>query len=632
MKTDLVAFARAGEETLEGDSTSAKPEEKKGSASAGARLTEIGLRAELFHDERRDAYAAVLENDVRRIVRVKSKSFRDWLAYSYYGETGKAANGEALAAATNVCSSKALFEGKRYTLEVRFARPSPGEVFIDLADERWRAVRVTAEGWKVVQKSPILFRRFSHQAALPEPERGGDLRRVLNFLNVRRDDERILLLAWLLAAPLADIPRPVLDLYGPQGSAKTTAALVLKKLVDPSAVANLVVGRDTGELAQALDHHAVPFYDNLTKLQGWQSDMFCRAVTGGGFSKRELYSDADDVIFGFRRPILLTGINVPSAAPDLLERLLLVGLDRVTPEFRREESALWREFEAERPKLFGGLLDALAETLRIYPSIALAELPRMADFARWGSAAAEALGYGHQAFVHAYQRNVSGITDEVLDSDAVAVAVRVFATEREKWAGAVSELLSEINTGQTDSILKSADWPKDASRLSRRLRVLQTSLAEVGVLVGFPDKKTSGGLKAVELRFLPPVAPGIPSGFAESGLHPGSYAGASEKPTPDLAPAGLVNRVGRSGDSGATGAIFPGSTAALGADASAIQNQCGSCLAWRPSDLVQLDLWSRIYLCGECRHRSTGRKQEITGTPAAPQTKESGLLTEGNRR
>jgi hypothetical protein len=361
--------------------------------------------------------------------------------------------------------------------------------------------------------------------------------------------------------------------------------------------------------------------------------MFCRAVTSGGFSKRELYSDADDVIFGFRRAILLTGINVPSAAPDLLERLLLVGLDRVTPKCRREESELWREFDVERAKLFGGLLDALVETLRIYPSITLAELPRMADFARWGSAAAEALGYGRHAFFRAYRRNASGITDEVLDSDTVAVAVRALATERTEWAGAVSELLREINSRQTDSILKSADWPKDAARLSRRLRVLQTSLAEVGVLVGLPDKKTPEGLKAVELRFRPPAAPETPNGFTGSGLHSRNCAGASEEPALGLAPPGLGNLDGRSGTSGGTGAVFPNSTGAPGADhASATQNQCGSCLAWRLSYLVQLDRWSRIYLCGECRHRSTGRKQEITGTPAAPQTKESGFLTEGNRR
>lgn len=521
--------------------------------SASERLIEIGLRAELFHDERQNAYAIVEDKGVRRILGVRSSPFRTWLAHSYYRETGKGANGEVLATALSVCNAKGLFEGESHSLEVRFAHLSPGEVWIDLAGDQWRAVRVTPAGWEIVQKPPVLFRRFNHQAALPEPEPGGDIRRVLDFLNVRRDDEKILVLAWLLAAPLVDIPRPVLALHGPQGSAKTTAALILKKLVDPSAVANLVVGRNTGELAQALDHHAVPYYDNITKLYGWQSDMFCRAVTGGGFSKRELYSDADDVIFSFRRAILLTGINVPSAAPDLLERLLLVGLDRVTPECRREESELWREFEREWPRLFGGLLDALAETLRIYPSIALAELPRMADFARWGAAAAEALGFGGEAFLSAYRRNTSGVTDEVLEADPVAVAVRALAHRDRSWAGSMSGLLTTLNGGQTETALKAYEWPKTATVLSKRLRVLQTSLADAGVVVAFPEKKLPDGSRAVEVHLF---APADPVSLTENGFDSRSDAKASS--APDLAPAEA-----RRGDgpSGATGAVFPTLTA-----------------------------------------------------------------------
>jgi hypothetical protein len=530
--------------------------------SANAKLLEIGLRAELFHDERCDAYAAVEDKGVRRILRVRSGSFRTWLAHSYYRETGKGANGEALATARGVCDAKAVLEGGRHSLDVRFARPSPFELWIDLCDAKWRAVKVTPEGWEIVEKPPFLFRRFSHQAPLPEPERGGDLRGVREFLNIGRDTEKeVLLQAWLLSVPLVDISRPALGLHGPQGSAKTTAARVVKGLLDPSAVANLVVGRDAGEMAQALDHHAVPFFDNLTKLHGWQADMLCRAVTGGGFSKRELYSDAEDVIFSFRRTILLTGINVPTTAPDLLDRFLLVGLDRVPPGSRKEETELWADFERERPRLFGGLLDALVETLRIYPSIRLTNLPRMADFARWGAAAAEALGFGSKAFLDAYRSNVSGVTEEVLEADLVAAAVRAFVEEHSEWSGTVSELLTAIDSRQSEAVRKSPDWPKDATRLSKRLRVVQTTLADAGVQVSFPERKTPKGHRTVEVRFLDPAAPAPPGSFDHTGLAFRCYPGATNNPALDLAPAVSGNGDGPPGASGATGAGFPHPTA-----------------------------------------------------------------------
>src|SRR5262249_44115501 len=150
--------------------------------------------------------------------------------------------------------------------------------------------------WQVVDDPPILFRQFNHQLPLPLPLRGGGLEQLLNFLNIGSENDLLLLLVWLVVAPVPEIARPILILHGPQGSAKTTAARILKALIDPSAVQNLSVGRDIGEIVLHLDHHAVPAFDNLSGLAQWQSDALCRAVTGGGFSKRMLYTDADDVI------------------------------------------------------------------------------------------------------------------------------------------------------------------------------------------------------------------------------------------------------------------------------------------------------------------------------------------------
>ena len=68
--------------------------------------------------------------------------------------------------------------------------------------------------------------------------------------------------------------------------------------------------------------------------------MLCRGITGGAFSKRELYSDDADIILSFLRPIIITGINIPTHAPDLLDRLLLIELERILP-CRRLNEALY---------------------------------------------------------------------------------------------------------------------------------------------------------------------------------------------------------------------------------------------------------------------------------------------------
>ncbi len=68
--------------------------------------------------------------------------------------------------------------------------------------------------------------------------------------------------------------------------------------------------------------------------------MFCRAATGGAFSKRGLYSDDDDVFFDFRRCIMLNGINVVPSRPDLLYCSIILTLQDIRPWDRIEEDAI----------------------------------------------------------------------------------------------------------------------------------------------------------------------------------------------------------------------------------------------------------------------------------------------------
>ena len=46
------------------------------------------------------------------------------------------------------------------------------DLYIDLADADWHAVRVTAAGWSIVQSPPVRFRRSAGMRPLPFPERG----------------------------------------------------------------------------------------------------------------------------------------------------------------------------------------------------------------------------------------------------------------------------------------------------------------------------------------------------------------------------------------------------------------------------------------------------------------------------
>ena len=489
----------AGDGGEEGDTDDEKPREP----SCAAQLIEIGRAAELSHDERGDGYATFAEGAVRRSMKVRSSDFGSELCRRYAEAHGfkKAANGEAVASARNVIEALARHKGVEHRLSTRFARHE-GAVWIDMADAKWRAIRVTPGRWEIVETPPLLFRRYPHMRPLPEPVRGGSLAQLFAPFALG-EAEKILLTAYVVTIPLGDIPRPLLLPHGPQGSGKTTLLKRILATIDPTGIDDLDLGGEPRELAQLLDQHAVAFFDNVVRIGEASARLLCKAATGGGFEKRRLFTDEESIILTFKRAVMISAINVPTNAPDLLDRSLLLPLDRIPPEKRCLESDLNRDFDAQRPTILGALLDALAGAMAVYPTLKHRELPRMADFAAWGAAVAEALGLrlekaefpdgfqgshetalrGAEAFLHAYRENVGRQTDEVLEADPVARAVRDLVQDRD-WDGTASDLFTAMKKKYPDEMgQKDSGWPKRSNDLSRRLGILTSTLADVGIIV-----------------------------------------------------------------------------------------------------------------------------------------------------
>jgi hypothetical protein len=417
-----------------------------------------------------------------------SKAFKRWLRYEYFQRHGKTPSSDAVNNALGVLEGMALFEGPEYVLAVRVARHE-GAIWYDLADERWRAVRIDARGWAVVDHPPPIFRRYAHQAPQLAPLAGGNLARIFDFLNVRPEG-RILLAGWLVAAFVPDIPHPIPDFHGEKGAGKTVGQRVIRRVIDPSQVETLSFAGDVREVVQQLAHHYCPLYDNLDGLSPWLSDLLCRAVTGEGFSKRELYSDDDDVIYSYRRVVLINGVNVAAQRPDLLDRSILFDLERIAPEQRRAEQEFWAELEGALPYILGAIFDALATAMARYDDIELDALQRMADFTRWGAAAADALGLGADRFFRAYAENLAVQTREAVEGDLVASAVVALMTDCDEWSGTPTALLLALeDAGERDRLFRrnangkvdARGWPRAPHTLSRRLKQVMSNLADMGL-------------------------------------------------------------------------------------------------------------------------------------------------------
>ena len=308
------------------------------------------------------------------------EALRKRLAGQFFDTYASTPGGSALTDALTVLEGMAD-RADPEPVGLRVAPAGEGTVALDLAGEDGRCVVLDAGGWQLRDRSPVLFRRSALTAPLPEPERGGSLDELRRLLNV--DEERFrLVVAWLVAALVPDIPHPILALTGEQGTAKSTAARLVVSLIDPSPAPLRTAPHEMRSWAAAASASWIVALDNVSSIQPWFSDTLCKAVTGDGIVERALFTDDDISVISFRRCIALTTIDAGRLAGDLAERLLAVELARIPTDRRRPDAEINTAYGAARPRILGALLDLTVEALAALPVVQLDELPRMADFAR----------------------------------------------------------------------------------------------------------------------------------------------------------------------------------------------------------------------------------------------------------
>jgi hypothetical protein len=455
-------------------------------------LVELAGEAALFHDPNGEAYATIATNGHPEMWLIKAKGFRRWLAQQYYQAHDKTPGSQAVQDALGVLEGQALFSGPEIAVYTRLANHN-GAIYLDLANETWQAVKITANGWELIDESPIKFRRPRGMLPLPIPLRGGSIEDLQPFINIKPDDELqwMLIITWLISTFHPKGPYPVLVLHGEQGSAKSSTSRVLRALIDPNTALLRAEPRDAHDLIIAATNGWVINLDNLSHLTGWLSDAICRLSTGGGFSTRELFSDSDEILFDAQRPVILNGIEELATRGDLLDRAIILYLEQIPKAERKREAVFWKAFEEARPQILGVLLTAVSKALANIETIELDELPRMADFAIWGAAAAPALGWTAEKFLTAYTENRETANEMTLEASVISPFISHQADMT--FEGTARQLLERFNLIASEQLKRQKAWPKNERSLSNALRRIAPNLRAKGIDIEF--QREAGGTR-----------------------------------------------------------------------------------------------------------------------------------------
>jgi len=241
-------------------------------------LTVMAGIGSLFHTASGAAFADLMIDGHRETWPIRSKPFRAWLRRRYYQATGGAPSAGALRSALDLLEAQAQFHAPQRAIYVRVAEHA-GHIYLDLADEHWRAVEIGPSGWRVIESSPVRFRRPAGLLQLPVPEKGGSIEALVSLLNLPSRNDLVLVIAWLLATLRSGGPYPLLTISGEQGSAKTVLSKLLKALIDPNAAPVRALARDERELMIAARHSYLLAFDmfptclpgSLTRFAGSQA-------------------------------------------------------------------------------------------------------------------------------------------------------------------------------------------------------------------------------------------------------------------------------------------------------------------------------------------------------------------------
>lgn len=428
-------------------------------------------------------------------------AFGNLLASRFYAATGDAASGEAISSAMRVMEADAAAADAE-PVHIRVA-DFEGGLVLDLGDESGRAVQVDSKGWRVLNRSPVPFRRTAITGAMPVPERGGSIGDLAAFLNVD-DKSREVLVGWMLAAWRPSVPCPILLLSGGQGTGKSSATRILSRIVDPSSCEDRQPPRDNEQLLMAAQCSRLVLLDNVSAVSQDLSDSLCRLCTGGGFIKRKLYTNAGITAATFRRAAILNSIDVAAIRGDFAERVVVCDLAQIPSGERRFEEDLNREFNNAHPQIFGSLLDIMAKTLTQIDTVRLDRVPRMADFARLVGAMDSATGSNALA---TYAGQEARVAEDVLESSPIAP----FLIDCVRNAGFVRGLAGEI----LEAISPPGNRPKalniTARKLSGELRRLKPALETAGYVVTLP---TGNGPSQRVFEIAQPGHPGIDHEYA----------------------------------------------------------------------------------------------------------------------
>jgi hypothetical protein len=407
--------------------------------------------------------------DSRRVLALRSASFRDWLTANFYSEYESAPSASAFRAALRALEARARygelpaqkvdhrlsFEGDPFT---------PARIILDLANSDGEVLEISSHRWQTVGNFRHAFQQSPTALPLPSPDSSGSSARPLEqFARIFRlaGANRTRVFTWLIAALRPVGPFPVLVLRGPGGSGKSVLARALRALIDPSSVPLQRLPSNDRELRHLALQNWILAFDQVYHIPSKISEALCALSSGDALEIARV--DRDPLVLQLTRPLILVTPNDEMRASWTLPRTLssrTLTIDLAPIARLRSEASLWAEFEMLQPAILGTLATAIATAIGNIREIDLGNVARFPDCATWAAAAAPVLALDPASIVETF----ADPTSVWVSSNPLGEAMHALLVENGGWTGSATELLEQLR-----AIAPHAALPASAKGLSQAL-------------------------------------------------------------------------------------------------------------------------------------------------------------------
>lgn len=414
---------------------------------------------------------------------INSKEFV--LALKYYYKTNYQAmlTGVQIDKAIDILEMSAYENRLPYDLANRVFCCEDGDIYYDLNADENTIVWLHDGVCELAETPDMTFWRQKTYQNQVDPDLTADPLQlpelIARHVNLADEKDILMFCVYLVTCFVGmQINHPLLICYGQKGASKSTTLRRIEKIVDPKVIDLCSIPKSTESLELRLFNSYLLTLDNVSYLKRDVSDLLARAVTGGAVTKRKLYENTEEVVMNIHAIVAVNGISLVAKESDLLDRSILLNLERLDERHIRTETELDQAFEKDRPAILGCCFQLAATACNDKKLVKTGKKTRMADFFEMAVKVGRALGKRDRDIADILWDNQKKINGEVLNENLVAQCLLQVMEGRTIYKNAVAVLFKDIKAVAESNSISTCLLPQKPNKLSQKLNEIKSNLEQ----------------------------------------------------------------------------------------------------------------------------------------------------------